>query len=137
MATTRAVARWLDRHNGHSLHETQCRILKLSEEVGEVSRAWIGATGQNPRKGVTHSLADVADELSDVCLSSLVAMHSIGVDPVTVLARAATRIRARLAGAAGDPSDGLAGPHTAPCPVWTTPNRLVTEDTCQCRAGDD
>ncbi|MGW2825561.1 MazG-like family protein [Streptomyces sp. NPDC001443] len=31
------------------------RILKLSEEVGEVAQAVIGATGQNPRKGVTHT----------------------------------------------------------------------------------
>jgi hypothetical protein len=30
------------------------RMLKLSEEVGEVAQAVIGATGQNPRKGVTH-----------------------------------------------------------------------------------
>ncbi|GAA2930935.1 MazG-like family protein [Kitasatospora cinereorecta] len=31
------------------------RMLKLSEEVGEVAQAVIGVTGQNPRKGVTHS----------------------------------------------------------------------------------
>ncbi|MFI8092997.1 MazG-like family protein [Streptomyces sp. NPDC086080] len=31
------------------------RILKLSEEVGEVAQAVIGATGQNPRKGTTHT----------------------------------------------------------------------------------
>ena len=31
------------------------RMLKLSEEVGEVAEAVIGATGQNPRKGVTHT----------------------------------------------------------------------------------
>ncbi|MEQ8146215.1 MazG-like family protein [Streptomyces sp. OP7] len=31
------------------------RVLKLSEEVGEVAQALVGVTGQNPRKGVTHS----------------------------------------------------------------------------------
>ncbi|MFF4559740.1 MazG-like family protein [Streptomyces sp. NPDC001435] len=42
------------------------RILKLSEEVGEVAEAVIWATGQNPRKGVTHGWEDVQAELCDV-----------------------------------------------------------------------
>jgi hypothetical protein len=31
------------------------RMLKLQEEVGEVAQAVIGVTGQNPRKGTTHT----------------------------------------------------------------------------------
>jgi hypothetical protein len=34
--------------------ETLLRIMKLTEEAGEVTQAVIGTLGQNPRKGVTH-----------------------------------------------------------------------------------
>ncbi|MFE9907644.1 MazG-like family protein [Streptomyces clavifer] len=44
---------WLDSATGvPPEQDLLLRMLKLSEEVGEVSRAVIGATGQNPRKGV-------------------------------------------------------------------------------------
>jgi NTP pyrophosphatase (non-canonical NTP hydrolase) len=45
---------WLDAHRTHGGQEgLLLRILKLSEEVGEVAEAVIGATGQNPRKGAS------------------------------------------------------------------------------------
>ncbi|MFE2051422.1 MULTISPECIES: MazG-like family protein [unclassified Streptomyces] len=53
------------------------RMLKLSEEVGEVSEAVIGATGQNPRKGVTHTWDDVEAELCDVVITALVALRTL------------------------------------------------------------
>ncbi|MGW7242143.1 MazG-like family protein [Streptomyces sp. NPDC054804] len=53
------------------------RILKLSEEVGEVAEAVIGATGQNPRKGVTHTWDDVQGELCDVAITALVALRTL------------------------------------------------------------
>ncbi|MEU0053871.1 MazG-like family protein [Streptomyces sp. NPDC006309] len=56
------------------------RILKLSEEVGEVAEAVIGATGQNPRKGVTHSWEDVQAELCDVAITALVALRTLTPD---------------------------------------------------------
>lgn len=34
-------------------------------------RAYIGATGQNPRKGQTHTIDDVNSELLDVALTAL------------------------------------------------------------------
>jgi NTP pyrophosphatase (non-canonical NTP hydrolase) len=129
------AARWLDQHNGQSRHETQCRILKLSEETGEVAKAWIGATGQNPRKGVTHTYTDVADELADVCMSSLVAIHSIGFDPADVMARLMTKVVARLT-ANSDPLNPLTYQHDPWCPVWTTPNSELTENTCDCKGGE-
>lgn len=52
------------------------RVLKLAEEVGEVSAALIGRAGQNPRKGVTHTASDVRAELCDVALTALVALAS-------------------------------------------------------------
>lgn len=54
---------WLDENRAHGGREgLLLRVLKLSEEVGEVAQAVIGATGQNPRKGVTHTWEDVEGE---------------------------------------------------------------------------
>ena len=51
------------------------RLLKLQEEVGEVSQAVIGFTGANKRKGFTHTEDDVAKELADVVVTAMVALH--------------------------------------------------------------
>lgn len=96
-ATVRATRAWLDQANGADRHELTCRILKVTEEAGEAAGAWIGLTGQNPRKGVTHDLDDVAGELADVALTALVAIESLGLDAYGVLAARADRVRARLA----------------------------------------
>jgi ADP-ribose pyrophosphatase YjhB (NUDIX family)/NTP pyrophosphatase (non-canonical NTP hydrolase) len=64
----------------------QLRILKLSEEVGEVASALIGASGANPRKGRTHEMSDVADELADVAITALVALSTITGDAREALA---------------------------------------------------
>ena len=66
--------------------ERLLRIIKLSEEVGEVGEAVIGATGQNPRKGVTHSWEDVQHELCDVVFSALVALRTLTPDAREVFA---------------------------------------------------
>jgi NTP pyrophosphatase (non-canonical NTP hydrolase) len=92
----REAANWLDEHNGAGREELAARILKVTEEAGEVAAAWIGATGQNPRKGVTQAYADVAAELGDVAFSALVAIDSLGADPANVLARCATKVAARI-----------------------------------------
>jgi NTP pyrophosphatase (non-canonical NTP hydrolase) len=75
------LAAWLDRMNGRGHDETTMRILKVTEESGEVAAAWVGVTGQNPRKGITHTLDDVADELCDVAVAALVALYSVTTDP--------------------------------------------------------
>jgi NTP pyrophosphatase (non-canonical NTP hydrolase) len=56
------------------------RIAKIMEEGGEVVAAYIGATGQNPRKGVTHSISDVQKELLDVALTALGAYEHLNHD---------------------------------------------------------
>lgn len=71
----RELVEGLDRTNGMGEKETGMRLLKLVEEVGEVGAAYIGSTGQNPRKGFTHTNADVASELCDVILTAAVALH--------------------------------------------------------------
>ncbi|MFS4094554.1 MazG-like family protein [Streptomyces sp. AF1A] len=71
------------------------RILKLSEEVGEVAEAVIGVTGQNPRKGVTHSWDDVQAELCDVAITALVALRTLTPEARGVFEEHLKRVRER------------------------------------------
>ncbi|MFE7174245.1 MazG-like family protein [Streptomyces sp. NPDC057616] len=79
------IAAALNTANGTGEHETAMRLIKVVEEAGEASAAYIGTTGQNPRKGITHTLADVADELCDVIIAAAVALHSFTTHPPAVL----------------------------------------------------
>ncbi|MEH0939109.1 MazG-like family protein [Micromonospora psammae] len=92
----RASRGWLDAANGTDRAELTCRILKLTEEAGEVAGAWIGLLGQNPRKGVTHTRDEVAAELADVVLKALVAIESLGYDARTVVSSCAAKVQARV-----------------------------------------
>lgn len=75
--------------------EILLRVLKLSEEVGEAAQAVIGATGQNPRKGHSHTWQDVEAELCDVVITAMVALRTLNPDARKVfethLRRVATR----------------------------------------------
>jgi hypothetical protein len=54
--TVEQVAGWLDESSRLPAEtEKLLRIMKLTEETGEVTQAVIGAMGQNPCKGVTHT----------------------------------------------------------------------------------
>ena len=64
--------------------ERLLRLMKLSEEVGEVAQAVIGVTGQNPRKGVTHTWDDVQSELCDVIVTAMVALATFDSDARTL-----------------------------------------------------
>jgi len=57
--------------------ERFARIMKIGEEMGEVVEAFLGALGQNPRKGITNGLDKVGDELTDVVITSWVAMYTV------------------------------------------------------------
>ncbi|MET9357190.1 MazG-like family protein [Streptomyces sp. NPDC006617] len=74
------------------------RMLKLSEEVGEVAEAVIGATGQNPRKGVTHTWDDVEAELCDVVITALVALRTLTPEAREVFGRHLARVAGRSLG---------------------------------------
>ncbi|MEW1868638.1 MazG-like family protein [Streptomyces caelestis] len=74
------------------------RILKLSEEVGEVAEAVIGATGQNPRKGTTHTWDDVRAELCDVAVTALIALRTLTPDAREVFADHLARVTRRSLG---------------------------------------
>jgi hypothetical protein len=71
----RSITAWLDRSNPASQHEDSMRVLKLLEESGEAAAAYIGMIGQNPRKGITHTQADLLNELADVAITALCAIQ--------------------------------------------------------------
>lgn len=93
--TIRRLVKWLDSTNGCSREEVGLRLMKLTEEAGEVAQAWIGYAGQNPRKGCSHSLDDVRNELCDVILTAAVALATVSDDPAAVLDAAIQRVAAR------------------------------------------
>lgn len=74
-----ALSTWIDEGNSHRDPEavTWGRLAKVSEECGEVISAFIGATGQNPRKGITHEMGEVRKELLDVALTALCAVEHL------------------------------------------------------------
>ncbi|MEU0083564.1 MazG-like family protein [Streptomyces sp. NPDC006274] len=90
---------WLGENNAHPPEqEVLLRVLKLSEEVGEVAQAVIGAKGQNPRKGTTHSWQDVESELCDVIITAMVALRTLTPDAAEVFASQLDRVVKRSLG---------------------------------------
>lgn len=71
------VSGWIDAAPANVARDPEAqtwgRLAKVAEESGEVIAAWIGATGQNPRKGVCDSDEHVVEELLDVALTALAA----------------------------------------------------------------
>lgn len=63
-------------HEHHGDVPLEIRILKLTEEVGEVAEAFIGVRGLNSRKGVCRSREDLLDEIADVIITAAVAMSA-------------------------------------------------------------
>ncbi|MFJ9378614.1 MazG-like family protein [Streptomyces sp. NPDC101455] len=112
---TARIAAALDTANGTGEHETAMRLMKVVEEAGEASAAYIGMTGQNPRKGVTHTPADVADELCDVIIAATVALHAFTTTPPAVLNAKLHAVARRLDTATSPATD------TAPAGVETEP----------------
>ena len=71
---------WLDAANPRTDHEIACRVMKLAEETGEAVAAYIGMTGQNPRKGTCATRDDLTSELCDVIITAMVALATITAD---------------------------------------------------------
>lgn len=71
---------WLDgnvsqQYKDQPLAQDWARISKIGEEFGEVVEAFIGVTGQNPRKGFHGSQDNVDAELVDVALTALLCLQ--------------------------------------------------------------
>ncbi|MFF7734949.1 MULTISPECIES: MazG-like family protein [unclassified Streptomyces] len=94
--TVDTLTRWLDTNRPAEGREgVLLRMMKLTEEVGEVSQAVIGVTGQNPRKGVTHTWDDVQAELCDVVITALVALRTLTPQAREVFEGHMARVRER------------------------------------------
>ena len=107
-ATIQNLTAWLDRHNGRAEAEVSARMLKVAEEAGEAAQAWIGMTGHNPRKGISHTMTDVCDELCDVMVAAAIVLATLTDDPAghfdAKLARIADRAAAAEPAAAEEPT---------------------------------
>jgi NTP pyrophosphatase (non-canonical NTP hydrolase) len=98
---------WLDADRAHGGREgLLLRVLKLSEEVGEVAQAVIGATGQNPRKGVSHTWDDVRSELCDVVITAMVALRTLAPDAREVFTARLASVADRSLGGPSTPVQG-------------------------------
>ncbi|MFG2530073.1 MazG-like family protein [Streptomyces sp. NPDC048516] len=89
--TWQTIARLAERLEDHSTLPREQRILlqllKIQEEAGEVAEAVIGAMGQNPRKGHSHTWEDVEAEVCDVIVTGMVALTRMNPEAATVFAR--------------------------------------------------
>jgi NTP pyrophosphatase (non-canonical NTP hydrolase) len=94
------LAGWL----GDSPVEAQ--LLKLAEEVGEVAEAYLGMTGLNPRKGVTHTREDLTGEVADVIITAAVAMVGLAGGPDEARAAFQAHLAGVLTRAGLDDRDG-------------------------------
>ncbi len=98
------VDAWLDSevssgYRQQPLAQHWARVAKVAEECGEAVQALIGATGQNPRKGTTHGMDDVLDELADVVFTGLAAIQHFTKDVIAtdeILADRLERISKRV-----------------------------------------
>lgn len=71
---------------------------KIGEEYGEVWEAYINMMGHNPRKNpATWCPVDVCQELVDVIISALVALHHFSGDPRDMFETSCEKYEARLA----------------------------------------
>ncbi|GAA3396235.1 MazG-like family protein [Streptomyces roseoviridis] len=94
--TIARLQEWLTAHQDlPPEQEILLRVLKLSEEVGETAQAVIGATGQNPRKGRSHTWRDVEAELCDVVITAMVALRTLNPDAAEVFAGHLRRVAER------------------------------------------
>jgi len=81
LSSIESLDKWLDESELPEPYRSQpgmqdwARISKIAEELGEAIQAFIGATGQNPRKGITHDMDDVLEEIADVIITGYCAIQ--------------------------------------------------------------
>ncbi|MBO1415451.1 MazG-like family protein [Streptomyces sp. FH025] len=81
------IHRHLDAHRAHIGQPLlPLQVVKIQEEAGEVAEALLGVLGANPRKGVSHTMADLQSELCDVITAAMVALRDTTPDPGALLA---------------------------------------------------
>lgn len=97
-----AISLWVDSSKGYLGIDSEAhlwrRVAKVGAEAGEVFDAMSGYTGENPRKGQTHSINDVIEELLDTAVAALGAVEHITGnkgESVLLLAGKIKRVRER------------------------------------------
>jgi NTP pyrophosphatase (non-canonical NTP hydrolase) len=83
------------------LAQDWARISKIAEETGEAIQSFVGATGQNPRKGVVNDMDDVTGELADVVWTAILAIQHFTKDiyqTARLIEERRTRLVSRLPG---------------------------------------
>lgn len=94
--TIKRLVDWLDDESPVSPEMARLlRVLKITEEAGEVAEAVHGAMGSNPRKGASHTWDDVQNELVDVILTGMVALVTITPDAPKIFAERIDHIAQR------------------------------------------
>ncbi|MHA7961992.1 MazG-like family protein [Streptomyces sp. L500] len=95
--TVERLVEWLDAESATMPPDMVrlLRVLKISEEAGEVAEAIHGVTGSNPRKGDSHTWDDVQSELCDVILTSMVALRTITPEAAKVFAKRLAHVAER------------------------------------------
>lgn len=75
------ISRWIDCSPSYEGVDPEAvlwrRVTKVSSEANEARDALEGMVGENPRKGVTHTRADVIDELLDTAVAALGAVEHL------------------------------------------------------------
>lgn len=107
------ISRWIDTSPANARRTPDeaflLRAIKIFEEAGEMVQAIIGLTGQNPRKGVTHSLDDVLEEALDTALTALAFVESATGNRTESLPRLFAKIeKVHLRMLAASPVDEIA-----------------------------
>lgn len=93
------LVQWLDAETDTTPEVARLlRVLKISEEAGEVAEAIHGVCRANPRKGAGHTWEDVQNELCDVILTSMVALRTITPDAEQVFAARLDHVAERSLG---------------------------------------
>ncbi|MBZ4320756.1 MazG-like family protein [Streptomyces huiliensis] len=97
--TVERLVEWLDAESTVSPEMARLlRVLKISEEAGEVAEAIHGVTGSNPRKGDSHTWEDVEAELCDVILTGMVALKTITPNAAEAFERRLAHVAERSLG---------------------------------------
>jgi len=113
LAAVEAVNAWLDgdmspEYAAQPLAHTIARVTKVCEESGEVWAALSKWTGENPRKGVCGTRADVLAELGDTVSAGICAIQHITGDidlTWAVVSSALVKARTRIGQKPGGVSD--------------------------------
>jgi hypothetical protein len=106
LAAVETANDWLDsdvapHYRVQPLAHLWARVTKVCSEAGEVMDALSALTGENPRKGVCGTEAELRAELGDAACAAILAIQHLTGDTAatwTVLSAALVKVRERAAG---------------------------------------